>query len=512
MRHVKCDETRPVCARCFKLKVPCGGYDKRNSQVQLAANRPLLPATNVRSPTPNPSISPFRSDSEKAHFETWHSTTQDFGVDDVFDIFSVTATQLAFQNGTLREIVLALGGMKYALSQHNNLIPDDQLKSNPHYQTALSRYGRSLRAVSAMTVTESTISTILRCCILFFCFDLLDGRPQSVHIHIQYGLEILRQFLGFKTKGVDFDLCAASPTPYVIDDSMIHLFQKCSSVSYVHLAPKRPLQKRKMIHTQARAERSMVLKSILPRSFHNVQEAVRWLDLVQNAIFVCLFAPGLRQHPSGEGNGTVSNNKWREEQLRFLEILDNWSAAFLPLLRREQYPRCDTLKKTTLMTSLKIQWKNTYIFVHTSHYYDYRSLREMESRFRDIVDLATTIVDSPDQAHRATPLSISGVVLPLFVVANKCRNAEIRVSAEETLRRVKHRVDGLWDSRAALALIQWARKTEDAYASQLTDPVEVWNLVRSRYIIFNDRQTQATVGSKRFQDGRWVSQEEVVRW
>ncbi|KAK1585835.1 uncharacterized protein LY79DRAFT_557910 [Colletotrichum navitas] len=162
----------------------------------------------------------------------------------------------------------------------------------------------------------------------------------------------------------------------------------------------------------------MVLKSILPQSFENVQEAVRWLDLIHNAIFF-----SSRENPYGEGSDPVSDNRWRREQLLFLGILDGWAAALLPLLRRENHPRCGAPKKTILITSLKIQWNNTYIFVYTSHYHDYQGLREMEPRFRDIVDLATTIVDSPDQAYRVTPLSISGVVLSLFVVANKCRDA-----------------------------------------------------------------------------------------
>ncbi|KAK1991127.1 hypothetical protein LX36DRAFT_675462 [Colletotrichum falcatum] len=502
-RRVKCDEARPVCVRCLKLKAPCG-YDRINPRAQpAAANRALLPAANVPSPTPNPGISPFRSDSEKAHFETWHSTTHDFGLDDVFDIFSVTATQLAFQNGTLREIILALGGLKFALGQHASLLPNEQVKLDPHYQTALLRYGRSLRAVSAMAVTGGTMSTILRCCILFFCFDLLDGRHQSVHIHIKHGVKILQQFLGSKTSGADLDLCVASPAPYVVEDSMIQLFQKCSSVSYVHLAPERPLRKCEMRprSSSSEAERPPALESILPRSFDNVGEAVRWMDLIQHATFVRLFTSASREQPREEGDGPVSDRKRRKEQLVFLEILNGWASAFLPLSRIEDCPSGDAAKKTMLMTSLKIQWINTHIFVYTSHYDDYQALREMESRFRDMVDLARTIVDSPGQARRATPLSISGVVLPLFVVANKCRDAGIRASAEEVLRRVDHRVDGLWDSRAALALVRWARKTEDAYASQLTDPREVWDLVRNRYIVFSDRQNQATVGSQQFQDG-----------
>jgi hypothetical protein len=98
------------------------------------------------------------------------------------------------------------------------------------------------------------------------------------------------------------------------------------------------------------------------------------------------------------------------------------------------------------------------------------------------------------------------------VTANKCRDAGVRRSAEELLRQLSNRVEGLWDSRAALALTSWARKAEEAYALQLSDPKEIWNKVRSRYILFSDRQNQAKVGFQWWREGSWVYLEEVVEW
>lgn len=98
------------------------------------------------------------------------------------------------------------------------------------------------------------------------------------------------------------------------------------------------------------------------------------------------------------------------------------------------------------------------------------------------------------------------------MVANKCRNPQLRSEAEKLLDELAHRVDGLWDSRAALGLSQWARRMEESYTEHISDPEEVWNKVRQRYVIFDDDHDKATVGSQQLQDGCWISHEEVIAW
>ncbi|KAH7141730.1 hypothetical protein EDB81DRAFT_760583 [Dactylonectria macrodidyma] len=208
--------------------------------------------------------------------------------------------------------------------------------------------------------------------------------------------------------------------------------------------------------------------------------------------FACLFPvrglaellmkKGMIQYPtpSGKQNGYAS---WKFSTI-------GPAGAFLPVSKREENTGCQDPEKITRIASLRIQWHNAYIFAYTSHYHDYRSLRETESRFRDMVDLATTLVDKPNRAHAVIPLTISGTIVPIFVAVNKCRNAGIRASAEEVLRRVHHQAEGLWDSRAARALVERARRAEEIHVSQLTDPEE------------------AMVGSRCFLAGKWVYQEE----
>lgn len=80
------------------------------------------------------------------------------------------------------------------------------------------------------------------------------------------------------------------------------------------------------------------------------------------------------------------------------------------------------------------------------------------------------------------------------------------------LDQLIHRVDGLWDSRAAAALSRWARMMEKSYLTYIQDPEEVWDKIRGRYIMFDDGHNRATVGAPCMRDNQWVLHEEVVSW
>lgn len=419
--------------RCVKLGSPCGGYvqgpeSSSDKNGITTRNRILLPNTYSTCLRPNPGTTCFRSEQEKAYFGSWFTKSQGFCEDSLFSIFFVAVSQLALdQNEVLRDIVLALGALTLAPGQQvHTLTPNQQqnIRSGPHYQTALSCYGRALRAMSAMAVSEATVGTILRCCILLICFDLVDGRHQSVHVHIQHGLRILRQYLLSKAGRVDFDLCANAPAPCIVDESMIHLFQRCSSISYVQLGARYSLQHCEMAPSRREgAERSKLLESMLPRKFYTIDEAARWLDLLQNALR-SLF---LESEASNHGLDDESNRIWEAERSRHVRVLECWAAAFLALERKQVNIGEDEdiaqgegdrvgLQMMRRIAALKMQYHNAYIFSYTSHYHDYESLVEMEPRFRDIVDLAGTLIgdQSVPEVHTVVPLTISGAILPLF--------------------------------------------------------------------------------------------------
>ncbi|KAK1491772.1 hypothetical protein CABS01_12096, partial [Colletotrichum abscissum] len=482
----------------------CSGFQATKTQV--GSCRTLVPTVKIPSIRSSPGSAIFRSEWEKVYFETWISAKTELCGDELFDVFSVMVTQVATENCLLLEAVLALGALKIALIQQTDLLPMEQSRSSVHYRTALSRYGNAMRTLVAVAANEDTISTILQCCIVFFCFDLLDGNHKAAHVHIHYGTRILRNFLRARCPGTDLDICANSPAPYLIDGSMVHIFQRCNSVSYVHLAPRRPCQPSEP-QLDTGVDTSTTLKTILPQSFSSVKEAVRWLDLIQNALFAPVIAS---KQPS------TLEDRWKTARGRFLEILENWAIAFRPQAAREVQAGGNNPRTREQVIATEMQWHNAYIFVYTSHYHHYPSLVEMESRFRAIVNLANLLTDRPHRVKPVIPLTISGSLLPLFVVANKCRNAEVRLAAEKAVHRLNHRVEGLWDSRAALVLIEWARRTEDAYVAQFDDSETVWTRLRGRYILFGGRQgdqpNQAVVGSQVLEDGEWVYHEETLTW
>jgi hypothetical protein len=99
-----------------------------------------------------------------------------------------------------------------------------------------------------------------------------------------------------------------------------------------------------------------------------------------------------------------------------------------------------------------------------------------------------------------------------LVCGYKCRNPDIRADAERLLSTFNLQVDGLWDSRAALALVQWSRELEDEYALLFPSAADAWATIRQRYIVFHNHENKATVGSLRLRGGEWVMTQEIISW
>lgn len=407
---MKCDETKPSCRRCIRRNGVCDGYEHsdsgiRKQNLKRLAPRSLYPAINCV-----PTKLLFRSALEKAWFETWFLLSSELCGDELSEIFAVTVTQLSNQDAILRQAILAVGSLKFTLDQASDVPPGQTHRAGSQYETALSRYGTALRAVTAMPANESTISTILLCCILFICFDLLDENHQSVHNHIQHGSRILQQFLCSKSQGVDLRTCIASPAPYVINDSIIHIFQRCISISYVHRAPQLPSHQ-STPQLNWTSGTSTFLVSQMAGEFQDLREAVKWLDLIQNAFLTTLFTPDATLRPQGTLD---DDEKWQKERLGFLKILHDWSVAFWGVERLAERKRGTNPERFAQALLLRMQWHNSYIFVYTSHYRDYKALVEMENMFRAIVNLAKVLPNDLSKGKLVTPLTISGPVLPLF--------------------------------------------------------------------------------------------------
>jgi hypothetical protein len=99
-----------------------------------------------------------------------------------------------------------------------------------------------------------------------------------------------------------------------------------------------------------------------------------------------------------------------------------------------------------------------------------------------------------------------------IVTACKCRDREVRQAALEQLKRLPDVSYGLWDSRAALAIVTYFNAREDEYAEFFQQPADYWTIVLSRYVLFNQRGDSCVAGAMRWTEGGWAMVEETISW
>lgn len=416
---MKCDEAKPFCQRCLLRNGSCEGYDHTKAEhqkVRILAQRLLHPTLIRGLESSTSSNVPVRSPWEKAWFETWLSLSSKICGDELSQIFSGTVTQLSTQDDALRQAIFAVGSLKFTLDQSAGLPRGRNYRMSSLYETALSRYGCALRAVTAMPANDKTIQTILLCCILFACFDLLDGNHQSVHEHIKHGSQVLEQFLKAKSNESDLKTCFESPAPYIIDDTIIQIFQRCLTLSYIQIASRLSSSQQPTPLVKPPIEPWTILESKMPQDFLYLREAIKWMDLIQNAFISTLFSTDIAFRPNRRTlqPGQETNLRWQEARLGFLGVLHSWSVAFAALERMEHVKEKPNKEQLLHIGLTRMQWHNAYILIHTSHYSNYKALVEMEYMFKAIVTLAKRHLKDLSQGSPVTLLTTAGPVLPLF--------------------------------------------------------------------------------------------------
>ncbi|CEI68746.1 unnamed protein product [Fusarium venenatum] len=443
----------------------------------------------------------FKSHCEQNYFEVWVQFSNIICGDDLSELCSSAITQLSFTDLAIREAMLAVGCLKTALDERHALLLGSKAAGTPAYDEAISRYIVALRSVVSSSLNRTTIRTVLLCCILFICFDILDGNRHAVHNHVFHGLRILQQFLYSLCPQAELAACPDSPDPFAVDGLIIQIFQRLTMISHSHLA----LQAQSLWQTTSSSRPTPKLPvARIPESFESLKDAARWLDTIYKGLLDATRAY------QGDISGFATDEAWVNLRVGLLALLDAWENAFERTLQ-DARKRChNNSGRFSHALLLRIQWIVAYTSVKASQCTDYEGLVTVESYFEEIIILA-------DQLPRAyitkiTPFTICSPVFALFLCGYKCRNPNIRADAERLLGTFNIQVDGLWDNRAALAIVQWGRELEDEYAPLFSSAADAWVTIRQRYVVFHNHEDKATVGSLRLRGVEWVMVQEIISW
>ncbi|KAF2158594.1 hypothetical protein M409DRAFT_30924 [Zasmidium cellare ATCC 36951] len=188
-RHVKCDETRPVCNACSSSNRVCGGYDFVPLPSASYRPRRIVAAIEKGPVIASIELTPF----ESAAF-------------DYFRLFTVN--QLP-QKLWWQHVVLDLGRSEPALahaatalgSMHRSLTLSSQpCIDKSQHEFATGQYSKAMRLMrqyiergqkSDNQLRENEVVIVLLTSLLFFCLEAYMGRDEQSTMHLRTGLKIL---------------------------------------------------------------------------------------------------------------------------------------------------------------------------------------------------------------------------------------------------------------------------------------------------------------------------------
>jgi len=180
-RRVKCDEARPTCTRCSKAGRLCEGYAPTPPKDRNEAGQPLVIISYV-APESSISLLPGVSSREKRSLDFFRTRT-------VLEIFPFVdwpehVLRTSCYEDAIRHAIVALGAL------HEDYQGMSQMDSG----FAMLEYSKAMKQVMKLDMRGSASTDVaLISCILFACFESLQGHYRSSLLHVNSGLQILKE-------------------------------------------------------------------------------------------------------------------------------------------------------------------------------------------------------------------------------------------------------------------------------------------------------------------------------
>ncbi|CAM6130045.1 unnamed protein product [Calypogeia fissa] len=310
------------------------------------------------------------------------------------------------------------------------------------------------------------------------------------------------------------------PNHQVMDDGLFHCFMRLD-VAIMHYYDRRQGE----FHREQSLEGRETVQH-MPRSFDNLEEAGVYLSVIMKRImhFIkwieseALQLCYVRQHRLGttELENTFPNRHLKAivgPRLAELESysceLARWATAFQPIMDRSRTPVGQI--EMLLVLFLRLHQKSLVIMLgglkcHEECLYDQYLPEHIE-----IVALSDTLLRHPSLAQsagKAVFVFDPNIILPLLIVAIKCRNWVIRRRAIKLLQANPRR-EGTWDSSLAAGIKLWHKTLEE---KGLKDFVLEQNRVRMAGVKQDFEKRTAVLKASQQVDGKMIMHETTVNW
>ncbi|CAD6443684.1 8c8647b3-1978-4f7f-8574-6262850a9fba [Sclerotinia trifoliorum] len=521
VRHVKCDEGRPGCRKCFQTGRKCDGYahcapapNPKSSTISSAmVSNSFNGITYQTAPTIPDFLSPSLSvsDREQHSFNFFHTrSAPQLGSCFGSKFWNHFVLQASHHEPAVRHAAIALGSL------HERFELEDKFLSKVTGDTeensfALKQY---VRAISCLVQPNMSVNTKHTCksanvaltaCILFICFETLRGHHDSALAHIDGGVKI---FSELQVSGEPKAIPIEDPPEDHIPVSIFRvLFSRLDTQASV-------------LNSRARIidGGSDSLPNSIPDKFLNVEQAREALESIwtfggRNLLSCSMYNGVPLPLPTS-----------KEAKILLLSRLESWNRIF------ELYS-CTTNKTNCIRSAnpmekrarslLRMHKTMTQILVTTSTTYPIASKEpnellwdKFQLEFEAMVRWASEFIYMPPNLRRegrkAASFTLDNEILqPLFLVATKCRHRSIRNKAILLLKQAD-RQEGLWNSLLSAKVAERIRDIEEAGLSEGMEIIPESNRLRIITMKFEfdgchgRRAWLAYLSPSMYESGEWV--------
>ncbi|KAL8739813.1 MAG: hypothetical protein Q9190_007418, partial [Brigantiaea leucoxantha] len=194
IRHVKCDEEKPICYKCRSTGRVCDGYEAKPQAItkldQQARTDRSLSVPIVR----GLGFWTRGTQEERRSFDYFQSQT----VRDLAFALNSSLDQLILQTShhsdAVRHAAIALGSLGERIRLHH-VVSQNALDANAQHRFSQMQYTKAVRSIRERIASdkEQAVDIVLLTCFLFIVFEFLQGNDVDATAHLRSGLNILRR-------------------------------------------------------------------------------------------------------------------------------------------------------------------------------------------------------------------------------------------------------------------------------------------------------------------------------
>ncbi|KAJ3530282.1 hypothetical protein NM208_g9396 [Fusarium decemcellulare] len=426
IRRVKCDLAKPSCQRCISAKRQCDGYLPEDSTItrrQLAeAARQLstvAPISQALSQYPRSSRSRSATPPNMSLFDVFRNLTAPSTASFIPSQFwTRELLQLAHSEPAVWHATLALG----ALHQRHELAWQGHGESSGEalWSQANQSYARAM--AYAQDVKDPT--RLLSLSLALVSITNMMGRWSESQVHIMAGHRLLKQ-AGYGT-------ATTSAAEILTRLDLQAMTFSDSSAPYAYKEAPR------LVRIDDDMRRAKQIESY-------AQAGTALFGLIRR--FMLLGETLINSEIAGENDEQIIRDLLRD--------LISWESKMAEFEKHHADPHSQTGA-----VSIRLYHTLLRVCVDAGGYGPETRWDKCLGYFERIVTLAESLWSNMPNYHAQSPLSLEpGLIVPLFMMAQRCRHPWLRRRAIAFIRKLK-RQEGMWFSDGAAAVAERIMEVE----------------------------------------------------